>query len=62
MNNIDICSLREKLDKCRKMKLEDIKLDEVDDLSEIKISRKKAKEERIIDFISKTKNPYIYSR
>ena len=29
-------------------------------MNEIKISRKKSKEERIIDFINKTKNPYIF--
>lgn len=60
MNNIDICSLREKLDKCRKMKLEDIKLDEVDDLSEIKISRKSSSNERLLDFLISVKNPYFF--
>jgi hypothetical protein len=35
-------------------------IDDVDELSEIKISRKKSKEEKILDFISKTKNPYIF--
>ena len=32
----------------------------MDELSDIKISRKKSKEEKILDFISKTKNPYIF--
>lgn len=33
----------------------------MDELSDIKISRKKSKEEKVLDFISKTKNPYIFN-
>ena len=33
----------------------------MDDLNKIRISRRKSKEERIIDFINKTKNPYIFN-
>lgn len=29
-------------------------------MNEIRISRRKSKEERIIDFINKTKNPYVF--
>lgn len=32
----------------------------MDEISDIKISRKKSKEEKILDFISKIKNPYIF--
>ena len=60
MKNIDISLLREKLDKCRKMKLEDINLDEVDDLSEIKISRKSSSNEKLLDFLISVKNPYFF--
>ena len=40
--------------------LNEANIDDIDELSEIKISRKKSKEEKILDFISKTKNPYIF--
>ena len=60
MDKYNIKELEEKLNKCKNMKLEDINSDEVDELSDIKISRKKSKEEKILDFISKTKNPYIF--
>lgn len=44
------------------MKIEDISLDDVDDIKDIKIDRRKSSNERILDFISKTKtkNPYVF--
>ncbi len=39
------------------MKIEDVSLDEI---SSIKIERKKSSNERILDFIVKVKNPYIF--
>lgn len=45
---------------CKDIDLREVNIDEVDDLNEIRISRRKSKEERIIDLISKTKNPYIF--
>ena len=52
--------LEEKLDKCKNMKLEDVALDDVDEISSIKIDRRKSSNERILDFIMKVKNPYIF--
>jgi len=60
MKKYNIKELEEKLKICKDIDLSEVNIDEVDDLNEIKISRKKSKEERIIDFISKTKNPYIF--
>lgn len=37
-----------------------MKLEEVDEITDIKIDRRKPSEERILDFIMKTKNPYIF--
>ena len=37
-----------------------MKLEDVDEISSIKIDRRKSSEERILDFIMKTKNPYIF--
>mgnify|MGYP003306534407 CR=1 FL=1 len=56
----NIKELEEKLIRCKNINMTEVDIDEVDDLDKIKISRKKFKEERIIDFISKTKNPYIF--
>ena len=41
------------------MKLEDVTLDDVDEISFIKIDRRKLSNERVLDFIMKVKNPYI---
>lgn len=60
MKKYNIKELEEKLKRCKDIDLSEINIDEIDDLNEIRISRRKSKEERIIDFISKTKNPYIF--
>ena len=60
MNKYNIEELREKLERCRNMNLDDVKLDDVDEISSIKIDRRKSSNERILDFIMKTKNPYIF--
>ena len=60
MKKYNIKELEEKIKRCKDIDLSEVDIDEVDDLDKIKISRKKSKEERIIDFISKTKNPYIF--
>ena len=52
--------LKEKLDRCKKIKLEDIDLNDVDEITDIKIDKRKSSNERILDFLNKTKNPYIF--
>ena len=52
--------IKEKLEYCRNMKLEDTTLDDVDEISSIKIDKRKSSEERILDFLTKVKNPYIF--
>ena len=42
------------------MKLEDVTLDDVDEISSIKIDKRKTSNERILDFLTKVKNPYIF--
>lgn len=56
----NIQELEEKLEKCRNMRLEDVTLDDVDELGSIKIDRRKSSNERILDFLTKVKNPYIF--
>ena len=60
MNKYNLKELEEKLNRCKNMKLEDVTLDDVDEISSIKIDRRKPSNERILDFIIKTKNPYIF--
>lgn len=60
MNKYNIEEIKEKLERCRNMKLEDVTLDDVDEITDIKIDRRKPSNERILDFIAKVKNPYIF--
>ena len=60
MDKYNIKELEEKLNICRNMKLEDVSLEDVDEISSIKIDRRKPSNERILDFIAKVKNPYIF--
>lgn len=60
MKKYNIKELEEKLKICKDIDLSEVNIDDVDDLNEIRIDRRKSKEERIIEFISKTKNPYIF--
>lgn len=60
MNKYNYDELKAKLDRCRNMKLSDINPDDVDELESVKIDKRKSKEERILDFITKTKNPYAF--
>ena len=60
MNKYNIEELKEKLERCRNVNLDDVKLEDVDEINSIKIDRRKPSNERILDFIMKTKNPYIF--
>jgi len=60
MKNIDISKLVEKLDKCRNLNLDEIDINEVDEITNIKIDRRKSSNERILDFLNEVKNPYIF--
>ncbi len=60
MKKYNVEELAEKLERCRSVNLDDVKLEDVDELTSIKIDRRKSSEERILDFIMKVKNPYIF--
>ena len=60
MKKYDVNKLREKLERCKKVSFDDITLDDVDDISTVKISKKQNEYEKILDFIENTKNPYIF--
>ena len=59
MSKYNIEELEEKIIKCKRVKIEDVNIDNVDKLSEIKISKKKKGDERILDYIKKVSNPYL---
>ena len=56
----NIKELEEKINRCKNMKLEDINPDDVDEISSIKIDRRKSSNERILDFLTQVKNPYVF--
>ena len=60
MDKYNLKELEKKLNRCKNIKLEDVTLDDVDEISSIKIDRRKSSNERILDFIMKVKNPYIF--
>lgn len=60
MSSINFELLEMKLNKCKNMKLEDVDINTVDDLENIKINRRKSSNERIIDFLNNSANPYIF--
>lgn len=60
MNKYNIKALKEKLERCRNVNLDDVKLEDVDEITSIKIDRRKPSNERILNFLTKVKNPYIF--
>lgn len=60
MDKYNLKEIEERLNRCRNMKLEDVTLDDVDEIGSIKIDRRKPRDERILDFIVKVKNSYIF--
>ena len=60
MKKYNIEEIKEKLERCKNIPIEDINPDDVDELTSIKIDRRKPSNERILDFLTKVKNPYIF--
>lgn len=52
--------LKDKLDKYENIPLSEIDLNEVDEITEINVSKRKPSNERILDFLNKVKNPYVF--
>lgn len=55
MNKCNLEEIKEKLERCKNIPIEDINPDDVDNIEDIKISRKKCREERIFRFFNKSK-------
>lgn len=60
MSNTNIGVLKERLEKCRKVNIEDVNINEIEDISNIKINKRKNINDRILDFLNKTTNPYVF--
>ena len=59
-NKYNIKELEEKLERCKNVKIEDINPDDIDEISSIKIDRRKPSNKRILDFLTQVKNPYVF--
>ena len=60
MKNYNIKELQDKLEGCRNVSLDEVSIDDGDEPLSVKINTRLNQVDRIIDFISKTKNPYIF--
>ena len=55
-----IDKLKEKLDKFENTSLSEVNINEVDEITDIKINKRKSSNERILDFLNTVKNPYVF--
>jgi len=60
MTDEKITTLKNKLEDCNKIDIENVNIDDVEDISNIKIDTKKSSVERILDFLLSYENPYIF--
>lgn len=60
MKSIDYIALQEKLERCKNIPLSEININDVDDINDIKVDKRKSSEERILDFLTAVKNPYVF--
>ncbi|MEG1313843.1 MAG: hypothetical protein RSD40_05965 [Bacilli bacterium] len=60
MDGIQLEKLREKLERCKNIPLNKIDINDVDEISDITIDKRKSSNERILDFLNKVKNPYVF--
>jgi len=55
-----IDKLKQKLEKYENIPLSEIDINDVDEITNIKINKRKSSEERILDFLNTVKNPYVF--
>ena len=60
MSNYNIEELENKIKRYKKISLNEVDIEELDELSEIKVSKKKKGNERILEFIKNISNPYMF--
>ena len=52
--------LKEKLKKYENIPLYEININDVDEITDIKINKRKSSNDRILDFLNTVKNPYVF--
>lgn len=52
--------LKERINKYKDISLEEIDPNNVDDITSINIDKRKSSNERLLDFLMKVKNPYVF--
>ena len=55
-----IDKLKEKLKKYENIPLSEININEVDEITDIKVNKRKSSNDRILDFLNTVKNPYVF--
>jgi hypothetical protein len=58
--NKNIKKIMDKLKKYENIPLSEINIDDVDEITSLKISKRKSSNERILDFLNTVKNPYVF--
>ena len=61
MSKVNIEELENKIISCSNISIDDVKKEEINDLSEVKISKKKKGYDKILEFIKNVSNPYIFN-
>lgn len=61
MNKYDIASIEEKINKCKNININQVNINEIDDIENLKINSEKSSVERILDFLNACKNPYFFN-
>ncbi len=56
----DYVKLKNKIDKCKNYKFDSLDNFNITNFETIKISKKKSSSERILDFLNKVENPYLF--
>ena len=57
---MDVNDLRIKLREKYKLSFDDVKLEDLEEISEIKFSKKSNSNEKLLDFIKSSSNPYMF--
>lgn len=56
---MNIEEIKNRLEKYKNFNIKDINPDDISDVKDIKIDKRKSSEERMLDFLSSNENPYV---
>lgn len=60
MKKYNIDKLEEKINKYKNINIKDVNPEDICDIKNIKIDKRKSKEERILDYLTQVENPYVF--